>query len=258
MNAQIADVKMGLMAYALPSVNLGYELFLPCNQALVRIARSFVGRNEPAHDWSHVCAVGAQGVEVAKRLGVDAKPFLLAALCHDMFSDADRAEHHLRAGEWVREHLGTYEDKALVEVVARMCEQHRASYKGEYTGIFEEGFATADRGPVGLAHDCKAYWRSFQYTRAKNPEYTILRTCEAVAAHMIEKFGAGGYAKWPDLYVKLFKEELTDYQARIAARPTAASVLDLLCTEGYLEKVMRIPSLSEFVSREAGANCAPL
>jgi len=215
-------------------VNLGFELFSECNQALVRLCKSMVMVNDPAHQWPHIVAVGEMGVKIADHLKVDRKPFLLAALCHDIFSTLHRENHHAVAGNWVREHLGTFEDKCLVEVVARMCEQHRASYKGEYTGLLEEAFASADRGPIGFEHDAAMYWRSFKYTDAKNPGRAIVRTCADVAKHMIEKFGTNGYAKWPDLYCKLFGDELEAMHKRFDSYQYAGDVLRLLSAAGYL------------------------
>lgn len=34
-------------------VNLGFELFSDCNQALVRLCKSMVMVNDPAHQWPH-------------------------------------------------------------------------------------------------------------------------------------------------------------------------------------------------------------
>ena len=215
-------------------VNLGFELFKDCNQALVRTCRSKVLINDPAHQWPHVVAVGEMGVRIAKKLNVDPKPFLLAALCHDIFSTLEREHHHEAAGKWVREHLGTFESPRYVEVVARMCEEHRASYKGEYSGLFEEAFASADRGPIGLDCDAAMYWRSFQYTKAKNPAMPIISVCAKVSEHMIEKFGSNGYAKWPDLYRSLFGDELEAMQKRFDALDTPASVSILLANAGYI------------------------
>lgn len=218
-----------------PDANLGYELFKSVNQGLVKICRGMVSKNGPSHDWAHVVEVARAGVEIAKRLKLDELPFLLAALCHDIFSDTDRPEHHLLAGQWVRENLGAFESKALVEVVARMCEQHRASYKGEYSGIMEEAFASADRGLVGIDRDARMYERAVKYAIERNG-CSIVRACEISAQHIREKFGKGGYAKWPALYVRLFGDELEAMQDRIAARPYASHVLEVLCNARLLNR----------------------
>lgn len=215
--------------------NLGYEVFKPVNQGLVKICRGMISRNGPSHDWSHVVEVAQAGMEIAKRLKLDTLPFLLAALCHDLFSDTDRQEHHMLAGAWVRENLGAFESKSLVEVVARMCEQHRASYRGEYTGIMEEAFASADRGLVGIDRDAQMYERAVKYALERN-NCGVVRASEIAAQHIREKFGKGGYAKWPVLYVELFGDELEAMQERIASRPYASHVMDVLENAGLITR----------------------
>lgn len=220
---------------SLPDANLGWELFKSVNQGLVKICRGMISSNGPSHDWSHVVEVAEAGVEIAKRLKLDPVPFLLAALCHDLFCDSNRAEHHNLAGAWVRENLGTFESKSLVEVVARMCEQHRASYKGEYSGIMEEAFAAADRGLVGINRDVRMYERAVKYALERG-EVSIVRACGIAAKHIGEKFGKGGYAKWPELYVRLFGADLEAMQDRVAARPHASHVLEVLCNARLLTR----------------------
>lgn len=220
-------------AYEPEDINLGFELFSGINQALVKICRGMVSLNDLAHGWSHVVAVAEAGVKIAHHYGLDTRPFLYAALCHDIYSSKDRENHHLLAAEWVRENLEAFGGGVFVEVVARMCEQHRASYTGVYTGLFEEGFAAADRGPVGVEYDVAHYWRSFQYTAARHSE-DCLKICERVRKHMLEKFGPDGYARYPSIYQAVFGAELEAYQQRIASRDRMSSVVELLGDAGYI------------------------
>lgn len=235
MNLVNATIELSRKATKAENVNLGYETFKPLNQALVRICKSKVLFNDRAHDWSHVVDVAETAVVLAKRAGVSATPLLLAALCHDLYATISRENHEDLAGVWVREHLSNFGYAAYSELVARMCEQHRASYKGAYTGIFEELFASADRGLFKSSRYPELYWRSYLYNTDRNPELSIKEVCGNVAAHMIDKFGFNGYAKWPTLYSEYFGEELQQFAQFVELHPTADDVVLMLANSDYLK-----------------------
>jgi len=222
-----------------PDVNLGFEIFRDVNQALVKICHGMVLRNDPAHQWPHIVDVAQTGVEIAQRLGLNPEPFLYAALCHDLFSGTDREIHHELAAEAVRGHLRSFIPERWVEIVARMCAEHRASYTGDYSGIFEEAFSAADRGPVGPEYDVAHYWRSFQYSQAKHPEVDLYQVALIVSRHMRDKFGSQGYAKYPKLYLEVFGQELAEYQKRVDARDIGSDVITLLTEAGYINSEWR-------------------
>lgn len=209
-------------------------MFEGCNPVLIALTRDFVSRNDPGHNWSHVLDVATMGLRFAEKLGLDDKPFLLAAACHDMFSGQDRDHHHELAGEWVRANLSKYEDERYVGLVARMCEQHRSSYHWAYDGLYEEAFASADRGPIGIEHDAKKYWRSYQYNQHRYPSLSPIEICGNVAIAMFGRFGVQGSVRWPELYQNLFGAEIKAFNERVEAIRDSRDVMDLLSNARYL------------------------
>lgn len=168
--------------------------------------------NDPGHQLPHIRDVARNGIRVANYYGLDTMPFKLAAICHDIYSSANRAEHHLKAGEWVRNNFKHYKGlEKYSELVARMCEQHRSSYMGEYSGLFEEGFAAADRG-VPTVEDSVV--RSFNHHNALSTG-TINSKVEASIAHLQEKFGPNGYNHHNSVHIEVFGDALERFKGTV-------------------------------------------
>lgn len=237
MNLGNATVVLGPKANQAEDVNLGFGEFRKINQALVKICKSKVLFNDRAHGWGHIVDVAKTAKALAKQYKVEDTALLLAALCHDLYATVSREDHEVHAGQWVREHLASFGYGAYVEVVARMCEQHRASYQGEYSGAMEELFASADRGFFEPANYAEHYWRSFQYNADKYPEFTPLEVCGNVANHMREKFGINGYAKWPIIYSEVFGHTIKDFGVFAETHPTGSDVALMLANHGFLKLV---------------------
>ena len=187
--------------------------------------RKMEQNQDPSHDWRHVRDVARAAYRVAHWAGIQLQPLLLAAVTHDTYSGIDRVNHHLLSGAWVREVLPSTFHGDWTETVALCCEQHRASYKGEYTGIYQEAFASADRGMLTMDSINDVIKRSHQYSSARtaDPDEAI----RMVVVHMPEKFGTKGYAKWPNLYRDVFSNELAALQVS-ADQVTEAQVRHIL------------------------------
>lgn len=173
--------------------------------------------NDPAHRREHFLEVEKCGHYINQKLGIfDPKHILFVAWFHDLFT-WDRSNHHLMAAHWIRtsshhilSHLSREGER---EIVALACEEHRASFAGEYSNLFCELMACADRGFPGDV--VSMLQRAIQYRRYRG--YSEKESLEGAVKHLKEKFGSGGYARYPDLYVKVFEEELEKQQKEIDA-----------------------------------------
>lgn len=164
--------------------------------------------NDEAHRCNHFVNVEACALEIDQRLGLNQNPqlILMAAYFHDMFAWS-RVNHHLLSAEWVKstdyEHIVALsnEDRALL---SHACREHRASFKGQFTSLFSELMNAADRELPGQIEDMLE--RAIQYRAARG-----MTRDEALApaiAHIKEKFGTGGYARYPRLYLDAFGDAL--------------------------------------------------
>lgn len=182
-------------------------LFKDLDRGFLQHCKKLVDLNkDPAHDWKHIIDVASAAMIIAENEELPYIPLALAAIAHDTYSGIDRVNHHLLSGELVRDKLKDTIHFRWTEEVALCCEQHRASYTGEYTGVLQEAFASADRG---LLHDdsiCDIVTRSFKYSVGTGADQET--AIQMVVKHIPEKFGHKGYAKWPAMYVRTFQYEL--------------------------------------------------
>lgn len=190
---------------------------------LVELLDERVQLNDPAHRWEHFDGVLECALILNKEVEVPYHPLaiMLVAYCHDMFA-WDRPVHHDRSADWL---IATDDSliKEIMTVVANECEhwddvdvargqialacrQHRASFKGEFGSEFAEMMNSADyEVPATLA---PIFARAYEYARAKNPSGTDEEWYATTAQHMREKFSRSGYAKYPPMYMGVFRDEI--------------------------------------------------
>lgn len=187
-------------------------LFARIPKSLLGVCFGMVSHNDPAHQLPHIRAVARNGIHVANYYHLDTMPFVLAAVCHDIYSSADRENHHLKAGEWVRNNFKHYKGlEKYADLVARMCEQHRSSYKGKYSGLFEEGFAAADRG-VPTVEDSVV--RSFNH-RSASCDGTVEDKVALCIKHLQDKFGPNGYNRPSAVHTDVFGDALVRFKTTV-------------------------------------------
>lgn len=169
--------------------------------------------NDRGHREEHFDDVLKTGLHIneALNLGFDEKLIVLVAYFHDMFAWS-RNNHQLMSAHWVR----TTDHKFFAslseeerELVALACEEHRASYRGEYSHLFCELMASADRGFPKLDMTDRIQ-RSviFRIDRVgMSEEEAYIDSIK----HVIEKYGRGGYARLPAMYMKAFESEIQQF-----------------------------------------------
>lgn len=169
-----------------------------------------ISKNDAAHQMDHIANVAKLALKIADAEGVKGRLiFKLAALGHDCMCWRNRETHALEGASYTSGFLaGRGYSIDVCALIACMIGQHRASFKGTYQNKHSEIFACADRG----APDSKAMiQRSFAY--AKSMEYTDEQALIHATEHMREKFSNVGYAKYPQIYLKYFAEELAVQRA---------------------------------------------
>lgn len=187
-------------------------LFAGVHKSLLGLCFGMLEQNDPGHQLPHIRAVVRNGLQIAEHYGIDPMPFKLAGVCHDIFSSVDRINHHILAGNWVRENFKHYPGfEKYAELVARMCEEHRSSYKGLYSGLFEEAFAAADRG-VPTVEDSVV--RSFNHHNASG-EGTLLTIVNNSIAHLQSKFGPNGYNRDNAVHREVFGDALERFKGTV-------------------------------------------
>lgn len=174
--------------------------------------------NDPAHREEHFAEVEKWGNYINDKLGLgyDPKLILFVAWFHDLFT-WDRDNHHLMSAHWIETTtdllITANLDPEETKLVANACREHRASYKGEYSHEFCELMACADRGVPGDVTGMLS--RAMDYRLHRGIDMCL--AMRGAVEHMKEKFGSQGYARYPEMYIRAFGDELSEQRRVIDA-----------------------------------------
>lgn len=173
--------------------------------------------NDEAHREPHFQEVflTAREINDTLQLGIPEYQMLLVAYFHDLFAWS-RFNHHILShafvdtGDWWKFHFLNPVERGEV---AEACFQHRASYKGVFTCRLSELMNSADRErPSNVETMLK---RAIQYRLGKNPDATVDSVYSESLKHLWEKFGPNGYARYPEMYLKVYGEKVSQIRKAI-------------------------------------------
>ena len=187
-----------------------------------QIIAAFGGKwesNDPGHRATHFEEVFQCGLHIntALGLGYSSKLILFAAYFHDLFAWS-RNNHHHMSMDWMfsTDHHVILDNLSPSEIndVAWACGQHRASYKGTFRNPFCELINSADRGfPTDVPNMLA---RAVLYREELYPDMSADERTAGAIAHLKEKYGHGGYARYPEMYKKVFGGSLDAMRINIA------------------------------------------
>jgi hypothetical protein len=175
--------------------------------------------NDKGHQEEHYETVFQCGLRINDAIGgrYDPRLIMMAAYFIDMFAWS-RINHHEMSHLYVSttDHpLIAKLSKQERNMLAIACLQHRASFKGRFSHEFAELISAADREFPGDIQQMLG--RAIDYRAKWNPEMSpATRKSEAIK-HLKEKFGTGGYGRYPAMYELAFKGELEKQRELIDA-----------------------------------------
>lgn len=172
--------------------------------------------NDEAHRLKHFSNVEECALIINHRAGLkfDLVMITYAAFFHDMFAWS-RYNHHEMSAHWV---LTT--DYPLIsflpdidkKMLADACREHRASFKGEFSGKFSELINAADRELPG---DVPAMVeRAILYRMGKG--YSREEALKPSIEHIKDKYSITGYGRYPQIYLDVFEADLLQQRQDIA------------------------------------------
>lgn len=148
-----------------------------------------------AHNMNHIDTVTQNAILINNKLGNPYRDMVifLAGLYHDIGMSIDRKTHHIESANYVLSDddllkLVSEEERYLI---AKACEEHRASYKGEFTSLLSKIINDAD----SMNDKITMISRCIQYALANNTEQNI-SVYNEVYNHLRDKYGRNGYCKF--------------------------------------------------------------
>ncbi len=168
---------------------------------------------DAAHGVKHITEVIEHSVVMAKEMEVDENVAAVAACFHDiglMWGDCTRENHHINSGKFIAENIEVFKcyfsDREIAKIKAAV-EEHRSSYKGEYTSIYSVIISDADRSCDIITMISRSYLYNRDHGTAPEDMYN------EVFSHLTEKYGKEGRVK---LHLPYAKEILKSSQEIIA------------------------------------------
>ena len=159
-----------------------------------------------AHDDNHARMVIKNSEYIASNMMKDEKIELnmnmvkVIAAMHDLGLAYDRETHHTKSGEIVRKEkmLRKFFTEEQIEIIAKSVEEHRASYKGDYTSVYSKIVSDADRmNDINTMID-----RTYKWNRKHYPDKNDKEIYDEVINHLQDKFGEKGYARFNTKYAE--------------------------------------------------------
>lgn len=189
--------------------------------------KPYYEKNDEAHQLNHINSNIENTCRICHELDVVYNPYIttLTSFAHDMYSSTKRKLHHQEASR----HVLNKEDiiyhfllNSELEEVANACNEHRASYKGEYSSLFSEIYSVADRGDITVED---ILTRTFQASLKRGAVFKELDihaedqySIEDVAyvktfLHVKNKWGKRGYVKSGVVFDKVHNSKIEEVSA---------------------------------------------
>jgi uncharacterized protein len=159
-----------------------------------------------AHDDQHARMVIKNSEYIAanmmkdEKIELDMRMVKVIAAMHDLGLEYDRETHHTKSGEIVRKtkELRKFFSEEQIELIAKSVEEHRASYKGEYTSVYSKIVSDADR-----MNDINTMIaRTYKWNKKHYPDLNDEDIYKEVISHLQDKFGEKGYARFNTKYAE--------------------------------------------------------
>ena len=150
-------------------------------------------RNDSGHNLDHIQYVIDRSLKFAHQVeNIDYNMVYTIASYHDIGHFIDAKNHEKVSAKILLEdkNLLKYFSEEQMQIMADAVCDHRASMEGEPRSIYGKIVSSADRNTSIET----LLIRTYAYRKKHNPEYTLDEMIEESRKHIIDKFGANGYA----------------------------------------------------------------
>lgn len=168
-------------------------------------------KNDKAHRIDHIEYVTSRSLRFAQSVdGINIDMVYVIASYHDIAHHIDSSRHEELSAEYMMkdEELKKYFTSEELKTMYEAIVDHRASIEYTPRSVYGKIVSSADRN-TDLLSPLK---RTYEYRKSHSPHMTDMEIAEESRLHLIDKFGAKGYAKdkmyFPDPEYDKFLEEL--------------------------------------------------
>lgn len=154
------------------------------------------------HGKEHISQVIEHAVAMSKEMDLDENIAAVAACFHDvglMWGDCTREHHHINSGKFIEDNYEVfrcYFTNSEIAKIKAAVEEHRSSYKGEYTSIYSLIISDADRSCDIITMISRSYLYNLDHGTPMDKLYN------EVYNHLKEKYGPEGRVKLHLPYAK--------------------------------------------------------
>lgn len=144
-----------------------------------------------AHGLSHVNAVIASSLELARNTGADINMVYTIAAYHDLGLEGPRAIHHMTSGRILQTdaRLKRWFNAEQIKVMREAVEDHRASSSHAPRSIYGRIVAEADR----QLEPTMVFMRTIQYGLDHYPGMSVEEQWKRFREHIENKYARQGY-----------------------------------------------------------------
>lgn len=169
-------------------------------------------KNDLGHNLEHIKYVINRSFKFADNVeNINYDMVYTIAAYHDIGHYIDAKNHEKVSADMLLadSNLKKFFTEEQINIMAEAVYDHRASIKGEPRSIYGKIVSSADRNII-LDVPLK---RTYSYTVAHNPSFSLEEVIEEARRHLLDKFGRKGYATekmyFEDLEYKKFLEDIT-------------------------------------------------
>ena len=170
-------------------------------------------KNDLGHNLEHIKYVINRSFKFADNVeNINYDMVYTIAAYHDIGHYIDAKNHEKVSADMLLadNNLKQFFTEEQINIMAEAVYDHRASMKDEPRSIYGKIVSSADRNII-LDVPLK---RTYSYTVAHNPSFSLEEVIEEARRHLLNKFGRKGYATekmyFEDLDYKKFLEDITE------------------------------------------------
>lgn len=152
-------------------------------------------KNEPAHQLGHINYVIDRSFKFAQTVpDINFDIVYAVAAYHDIGHHINPKTHEIESAKIMQndKELKRFFSEDELRIIKEAIEDHRASSDHEPRSIYGKIVSTADRN--NSVESC--LFRSYSYGKKLHPDYSDDELFERAYAHLNQKFGENGYAKF--------------------------------------------------------------